>query len=75
VEPSSSICVKIEGMMVIPRKVKKCSKVKSWSKSVRDLQKRLVLGSTQKQVLVGTLLGDGCLTPNVYGKNFRLALS
>ncbi|PJE74150.1 MAG: hypothetical protein COV01_02565 [Candidatus Taylorbacteria bacterium CG10_big_fil_rev_8_21_14_0_10_41_48] len=62
-------------MMVIPREVKNRSKVNSWSKSVRKLQNSLILDSIQKQVLVGTLLGDACLAPNVYGKNFRLELS
>lgn len=60
--------------MVIPREVKNCSKVNSWSKSVRDLQKSLSLDSLEKQVLIGTLLGDGSLAPNVYGKNCRLEM-
>ncbi len=60
--------------MVISREVKNCSKVNSWSKSVRDLQKTLTLDSIQEQVLIGTLLGDGSLGPNVYGKNFRLEM-
>lgn len=48
--------------------------VNSWSKENRDLQSRLVLSDLQKHVLVGTLLGDGCLTPNVHGKSFRLQI-
>jgi len=60
--------------MAIPREVKKCSKVKSWSKPVRNLQKSLTLDSLEKQALIGMLLGDGSLAPNVYGKNCRLEM-
>lgn len=60
--------------MVIPREVKKGIKVKSWSKEIRSLQETLTLNLLQKQVLIGAMLGDGCLAPNVYGKNFRLEM-
>lgn len=58
-------------MKVIPREDKR-SKVITWSREIRDLQKRLSLNLWQKEILIGTILGDGCLIPNVYGKNYRL---
>jgi len=48
------------------------AKVISWSKEIRDLQKNLTLTEIQKEVLMGTLLGDGCLARNISGKNSRL---
>lgn len=50
------------------------AKVKSWSTSVRNLQKHLSLSGIQREALIGALLGDGSLIPNVHGKNFRLQL-
>lgn len=57
-------------MKAIPREVERRDH-STWSKSTRNLQKRLKLSSLQKEVLIGTLLGDGCLIANVYGKNYR----
>jgi len=58
-------------MKVIPREVAKRKPI-TWSREIRRLQKRLKLTSLQRDVLIGTLLGDGCVISNVYGKNYRL---
>jgi len=60
-------------MKVIPREVVKRKPI-TWSLEIRKLQKELILNSFQKKVLIGTILGDGCLTPNAYGKNYRLQI-
>ncbi len=60
-----------EGMRVIPREVKK---VITNSNSLRRLRSRLKLTEMQQKVLVGTLLGDGCLIANSGGKNYRLQI-
>lgn len=49
-------------------------KVVTWSKEIRELQESLTLSEIQTNVLIGTLLGDGCLIPNASGKNYRLAI-
>lgn len=38
------------------------------------MQERLKLNSFQRKILIGTLLGDGCLISNAYGKNYRLQI-
>ena len=60
-------------MRRIPREVKQ-NEVVTWSKEIRERQKLLSIDDNQKQVLIGTILGDGCLTPNSYGKNVRLQI-
>ncbi|MBZ9569787.1 hypothetical protein KJA16_02595 [Patescibacteria group bacterium] len=60
-------------MRIIPREVAKRKPI-TWSREIRNLQKRLKLTPLQKEVLIGTLLGDGCLVENVYGKNYRLKI-
>ena len=70
VEPSSSLCYN-EGMKVTPREVKR-KKVVTWSSEIRRLQKKLRLSPLQEAVLIGTVLGDGSLITNAYGKNYRL---
>ncbi|PIV46786.1 hypothetical protein COS21_03520 [bacterium (Candidatus Gribaldobacteria) CG02_land_8_20_14_3_00_41_15] len=59
-------------MKVIPREVVKRKHAASWSKEIREMRHKLQLTSLQKSFLVGTILGDGCLTANVGKKNFRL---
>lgn len=50
-------------------------KVVTWSRDIRDLQKRLkLLNVIQQRVLIGTLLGDACIAANSYGKNYRLKI-
>ncbi|HDQ16610.1 MAG TPA: hypothetical protein ENN31_00630 [Candidatus Vogelbacteria bacterium] len=61
--------------MVTPREVKNTIKVNSWSRDIRNLQRNLFLCKKDKDFIIGTLLGDGCLAPNAYGKNFRLEIS
>ena len=58
-------------MKVIPREVKK---VITNSKMLRELRSVLKLSKLQKKVLFGTLLGDGCLVANSWGKNYRLQI-
>ncbi|NMB92504.1 MAG: hypothetical protein GYA31_02685 [Parcubacteria group bacterium] len=41
---------------------------------IRNLRKSLSLNRKQELILVGTLLGDGSLLPNSWGKNYRLSL-
>ena len=43
-----------------------------YTAQVREMQSNLSLSETQKAVLIGTILGDGCLAENVWRKNFRL---
>lgn len=59
-------------MRVIPREVVKRKHAASWSKKIREMRQTLQLTSLQKSFLIGTILGDGCLTANVGKKNFRL---
>jgi hypothetical protein len=60
-------------MRIIPREVAKRKPI-TWSREIRNLQKRLKITSLQKEVLIGTLLGDGYLEKNEYGKNYRLKI-
>lgn len=58
-------------MKVIPREVK--SRVNSNSRYIRELRNSLVsLSFLQEKILIGTLLGDACIIPNIHGKNYRL---
>ena len=44
-----------------------------WNNSeVRHLRHRIKINDFQRKVLIGLILGDGCLTKNVSDKNFRL---
>lgn len=61
-------------MKVIPREVKK-TKVITNSSDIRKLRDNITLSKYQKEILVGTLLGDSCLIPNIWGKNYRLQVS
>lgn len=60
-------------MKIIPREVKRRKPI-TWSREIRELQKRLRLTRFQKEILIGTLLGDGCLEVNAYGKNYRFMI-
>ena len=44
------------------------------SRDIRNLRKSLKLSKKQELFLVGTLLGDGALLPNAWGKNYRLSI-
>jgi len=41
------------------------------SREIRNLRASLKLSDRQKRILIGSLLGDGCLTPNQWNKNYR----
>lgn len=41
------------------------------SREIRNLRASLKLSDRQKNILIGSLLGDGCLTPNQWNKNYR----
>ena len=41
---------------------------------IRNLRKSLKLSRKQEFILIGTLLGDGSLLSNSWGKNYRLSL-
>lgn len=57
-------------MKAIPREVE-IKRPITWSREIRELQKSSKLTPFQKEVLVGSLLGDGHLSANAYGKNYR----
>lgn len=60
-------------MKVIPREVRR--KNVTNSKAIREMRDKLLsFTSFQEKVLIGTLLGDACLLPNVHGKNYRLQI-
>src|SRR3989344_4610739 len=62
-------------MKAIPREVEK-QKPNTWSREIRELQKKLIqLNSFQKEVFIGSILGDGHLSPNEYGKNYRFQVA
>jgi len=44
------------------------------STPIRNLRKSLRLSQKQEFILIGTLLGDGSLLPNSWGKNYRLSV-
>ncbi len=58
-------------MKAIPREVK----IVTNSRPIRELRKSLSLSLFQEKILIGALLGDGCLTPNAYGKNYRFQVT
>ena len=42
------------------------------SKAIKEVKKNLVLSKTQREILVGLLLGDGCLETQNGGRTYRL---
>lgn len=56
-------------MKVIPREAQG---VVTNSHAIRQLRSTLALTNYQREVLVGTLLGDGSLVPNSWKRNYRL---
>jgi len=61
----------IWSMKAIPREVERKKHI-TWSREIRDLQDRLKITPKQRDVIIGSILGDACLDANVYGKNYRL---
>lgn len=57
--------------MVIPREAGRTT----YSTEIRALKKRLVLDDNQKAIVIGTILGDGCLCDNWSKTNYRLKMS
>lgn len=57
--------------MVIPREQNIVNTYTN-SRYLHELRRILSLSETQKSVLLGTLMGDGCIIPTASGKNFRL---
>lgn len=41
------------------------------SREISNLRASLKLSDRQRKILIGSLLGDGCLTPNRWNKNYR----
>ncbi|OGJ43252.1 MAG: hypothetical protein A3B94_01225 [Candidatus Jacksonbacteria bacterium RIFCSPHIGHO2_02_FULL_43_10] len=41
------------------------------SRAIREKRSQLTLTDRQKDILVGSLLGDGCLLPNAWQKHYR----
>ena len=66
-----SICYN-RGMKVIPREAQL---VATNSTAIRKLRTSLSLNQTQRFVLIGSLLGDGCLVPNSWKKHYRLFIT
>ncbi len=58
-------------MKAIPREVGKSI---THSRELRELRVRLALTEYQKQIVTGSLLGDGSLIPNAWGKGYRLQI-
>lgn len=44
------------------------------SREIRNLRNSLNLTERQKKILIGSLLGDGCLIPNSWSKNYRFQI-
>jgi hypothetical protein len=42
------------------------------TRQVREIRRKLSLSEIQRGVLIGTILGDGCLSVNAAGKHYRL---
>src|SRR3989338_19163 len=58
-------------MRVIPREVQGFA---TNSASIRTMRSALTLSALQREVLVGSLLGDGCLAANSWKKHYRLKM-
>ncbi len=58
-------------MKIIPREAGRIT----YSAEIRDLKKRLQLNQGQKEVLIGSILGDGHLAENWSKTNYRLKIS
>ena len=58
-------------MKVIPREAGRTT----YSTEMRALKKSLVLSEYQKAIVIGTILGDGCLCDNWSKTNYRLKMS
>lgn len=57
--------------MVIPREAGRTT----YSTEIRELKKRLVLDKDQRAIVIGSILGDGCLCENWSKTNYRLKIS
>lgn len=44
------------------------------TKAVREIRKKLKFSEIQKIVLIGLILGDGCLSENMWKKSYRLQI-
>lgn len=44
------------------------------SRAIRNLRLSLALSDRQRNILVGSLLGDGCLIPNSWNRHYRLQI-
>jgi len=60
-------------MKATPWEVKRKSPITN-SKVIQEFRSNLSITAFQEQVLIGTILGDACLTPNAWGKNYRLQI-
>ena len=58
-------------MKTIPRELQKPNTNSSFH---RELRKGLFLSEIQKKVLIGSVMGDGCLIANSSGTNYRLQI-
>lgn len=70
---SSSQYGTIEAMKTIPRKQRKVN-THTNSRYLRELRENISLSETMMGVLLGALMGDGCIIPTASGKNYRLQL-
>lgn len=59
------------GTKAIPREARRIT----YSTEIRDIKKRLTLSEYQKAVVIGIILGDGNLSKNWSGTNYRLTVS
>lgn len=59
------------GMKTIPREQRKVN-THTNSRYLRELRQNISLSEVQKSVLMGALMGDGCIIPTASGKNYRL---
>ncbi|OGY99038.1 MAG: hypothetical protein A2945_02770 [Candidatus Liptonbacteria bacterium RIFCSPLOWO2_01_FULL_52_25] len=58
-------------MRVIPREVQAFA---TKSTPIREMRSALTLSVLQREALVGSILGDGCLVANSWKKNYRLKM-
>lgn len=58
-------------MKAIPREVQVCA---TNSQAIRSLRLSLTLSQLQQNMLIGSLLGDGCLVANSWKKHYRLMM-